>query len=672
MTERIPLLLFAGLLWASLSMAGEGPGTKPKPAPAPAPAPAPKAEPKPKAAPAPEAKPAPAPKAEPKPKAKPVPAPAPEKPAPAPAPAPEKPAPAPAPATSSGADVPTAISDDPGAFVEMLYKRLEGQRRDDRLLVLALDPGLLLERAIAGLPTRPPKVWMAAARKRLAASRTEAIATIFPPEMMVISPRMLGVQSEKPDRALVGVRFYAFHPGTGAGVPVWHQVHLVRSGSGWLLADIDALQGSGRLSDLALILLTDLEQEPLPLEGSGILGSLALKSVVPGLLVALLLGLGTYFVLVRPTAKGKPGRGLKLFLMWIVIVGPLLAGLVLFAAGLMDHLDRNGAVDTVARRGASMRLTTSAQQDLLTAQMLKARRRPNDAQKAFRQAMNSCDRAVAPGAWPDNRAAMLLSGRLLAAVGDRNRREADNYLKALTSPDMQPPMPAAHLLRASFCERHKQWSEAGSATLSFIKLIGEDAFSYVRAAKSFAKAGDFKSADEMLRRAEKIEKFDQSMLMDRIEIRATEKRADDVIADIKSMMAPVSKDLGSTLITCQQILGMARDGKFNKLLEDAKFQAYMDGLSKTRNGAVSKLLDSAAEHATGGRAVEATRDLAVLTKVLESDDRSFIAVCQQISRMALGGKFQKVSRDPIFLNFMRNLQARVDAALRRMRGGGHR
>ena len=52
MTKRMPLILCAGLLWASLASGGED------------------AEPKPKAAPAPKAKPAPTPKAEPKPKPK--------------------------------------------------------------------------------------------------------------------------------------------------------------------------------------------------------------------------------------------------------------------------------------------------------------------------------------------------------------------------------------------------------------------------------------------------------------------------------------------------------------------------------------------------------------------------------------------------------------------------
>ncbi len=670
MTGRIPPLLFAGLLWASLAWGGEDAGSKPKAAPAPkaepAPAPAPKAEPKPKAEPAP----APVPKAEPKPKAEPA------------------PAPEPAPAASSGADVPAAIPADPQAFVRALYKGLEGEKgrlRGEKRMVAAIDAGLLLERTVAGLSTRPPKVWMAAARERLTAwiaaardrltaSRADPVANIFPQAVMIISPRVLGVRSEGPDRAVVSVRYYALDRRTGMDATLWHRVYLARTEAGWHVADIEMLDSGMRLSSLALILLTDPEEESLPLEDSGVVGILALKSVVPGLLLAILLGLGAYFAMVRSTAKGKPGRGLKLFLMWMVIAGPILAGLVIFAAGLMDHLDRNGAVDEIARRGASLRLTAEAQQNLLGAQMLRARRRTDDAQKAFRQAMDNCDHALAPGAWPDNRVAMLVYGRLLMAVGDRSRREAEGYLKALTSPDMQPPMPAAHLLRARFCEQHKQWSEAAGATLSFIKLVGDDAFSYVRAAKFFTEAGDFKNADEMLRRAEKAEKFDQSMLIERIAIRAAQKRADDVIADIKAMMAPVSKNLGSTLMVCQQILGMAQDGRFGKVLADAKFRACINGIGKTRNAAVSRLLDRAGEHAAAGRTVQAVTDLAVVTKAVEGDPRSLITVCQQISSMGQGegGKFQKIAGSPVFQGFMRNLQARYAAAQRRMRGGGHR
>jgi hypothetical protein len=543
--------------------------------------------------------PGPKPPAEPGPKPKAAAEPAP---APAPAPAPKAPAEPAPPAKAPVAPVPAAAqAADARAFVRELYKGLESGRGGVLRLGAMIDPELLFEEALRGLSSRPPEVWLAGARKRVAGSVLGMAGELFPSSFLVANARVVGSGKSKSGAEVVSVRFYRLSRNMGEHPGAWHQVHVVRTPAGWRISNIDQMDSGQRLSDLTIARLTDPRAEKLPLPGGAPLANLAVKTLAAGLLAAVVLGLAAYLLLVRPAA-GKPGRGKLLLLMWVVILGPALTGAGFFFSGLMEHMDRGSALEEFKRRGKSLRGSAQAEALIGEARRMEAQGNRDLARQAYAQAMGACKEALSPEGWRQSRWGHMVRARVLVAAGDRG---AEAFLRALTSEKMDPPMPSAHLELAVLYQRQRRWSEAGRATVEFAKQIGEDAFLLCRAAQQFAQGGDFKNADGLLEAAERAQDFDNPknsadfdhlMVLSRAAVRAKEKRGKDTVADFRLVLGPFRKDPVNFHNMGMQLLMMARSRQFQPLHRDKDFLEFVGQL----HGEIKKIRERLQKSRPGG------------------------------------------------------------------------
>jgi tetratricopeptide (TPR) repeat protein len=190
--------------------------------------------------------------------------------------------------------------------------------------------------------------------------------------------------------------------------------------------------------------------------------------------------------------------------------------------------------------------------------------------------------------WPKNRGIMFVRARLLASTGDK--RSAEEYFQALTSEEMRPPMPAAHLEAARFYERSGKWREAAANMITFVNLVGEDAFALCRAAQYAAQANDIKTAEELLKRARKAqafddprnrEDFDHIMILARAAVRARQKRAKEVVADFKLLLRRFSRDPQNFFNMGAQIIQMSRSRQFQPVAKEKEFVDFMNWLQNT-------------------------------------------------------------------------------------------
>jgi len=502
-------------------------------------------------------------------------------------------APVPAPGVSPATSGSGAVAGDAGEFVRELYKALESRRPDLERVAAAVDPDLLLERATTGLSSRPPRSWALEARVRLSRETLKLLSEIFPFGVIVVAPTVIGVRPQKgSDLTVVTVRFHRVDMQQGSR-PVWHQVYVGRKPAGWRVADIDRLETGEMLSYLAISRLTDPQQEALPREGSGPVAALFARTLMAGLLAALIFGLVVYFALVRP-AGDDSGRRPRVLLMWAAILGSIIVGAVLFLSGLMEHMDRDAAIDEFQQRSQSLQFTADAEK------LIAEARRQNNQQLAdqFRkQALLKLERALTSQQWA-NRRAQVTKIRLLALLGDRGSAEAQ--LEVLAGKDMDPPMPAAHLQLARLQQRSKQWTEAGRSLVGFTEAVGPDAHVYVEAAQCFALARQFKNAERMLALAADTQEFDNyqnqdaydgTLILGRAAVRAAQKRVDDVIVDLKLFLAPYETKKTDPRIWAQKVMelsGNLRGGQFNAIMRDAKFRTYLNGLQKRLNEIMKK------------------------------------------------------------------------------------
>ncbi|MHC4914138.1 MAG: tetratricopeptide repeat protein [Planctomycetota bacterium] len=548
--SHLPATVLAGLLLAGVAAAGESAGQAQQPQVAPAAAPAP---------------------------------------APAPSPAPEEQPPFRGKAPMPGSVAP-AVAVKPGPLVLRLYKAIEGPRQDFRPLGGTIDAGELLTRAVEGLGDRLPAVWMQATRKRLggAGEMVGAARAIVPARAMIIKPRVTGSRELPDGGALVTVRFYAVSQ-RGGPQTVWHQVLLSGGPTDWRIADIEVLETGERLSYLAVSQLTDPGQDELPREsGSGVALLLA-TWLLPGLLAALILGLLVYFVLVRPRSE-EAGRTGPVLLMWVLIVAPALAGTVLFFSGLMDHLDRDSAVEEFSRRGVSRQATGEAELRLHQGRNMAAQENTGEAKRRYAEALLYLDEgALAPDGWPQNRRAMVLRARTIASQERLERstgKVSADYVNALAALK-DPPLPAASFMLSDLAKRQGDWAGAARAMVAFGEITGEDAFVYCRAAQYFAEARDRTSAENMLARARKAQafdnvrdedEFDHIMLFARAAARAQFGRAKESIEDLKRILEPFKDDVRNYFPIGQQVLQVAISEQFKPLRSDPDFQKFVKGL----------------------------------------------------------------------------------------------
>ncbi len=582
--NHLTAIALAGLLLAGAALAGEPGGASGAPEETPTASQVPAAQ-----APTPSPTPSPAP-------------------TPAPAPAGEPPFVGKAPMPGS---VAPAVSVEPGPLVLRFYKALEGPRRDFRPIGGAIDPGKLLARAVERLEDRLPGVWMQAARERLggATEMMNAAGAILPSGAMLIKPRLIGTRDLPGGGALVTVRFYAVSQ-RGGPQTVWHRVLLSGGPSDWRVADIEVLDTGERLSYLTVSQLTDPGQEQLPRESGAGVAVLLATSLLPGLLAALVLGLLVYFLMVRPRSE-EAGRTGPVLLMWVLIVVPALTGTVLFFSGLMDHLDRDSAVEEFNRRGNSRRATGEAETRMRQAQLMESQGNTAEAGRRYAEALLFLDeRALAPDGWPQNRRAMVLRARVLSGrerlMGNDAGKEATEYVNALAKLK-DPPLPAASYMLSDLAKRKGDWAGAARALLAFMEFTGEDAFLLCRAAQYFAEARDRASAEKMLERARKAQnfgnardedEFDHIMLFARAAVRAQSGRSKEVVADFKRILEPFRNDVRNYFQIGYQVLQVAISDQFKPLRNDPEFQKFVKAL-KTQLEEIRKRY-SAPQPAPGG------------------------------------------------------------------------
>ncbi len=483
---------------------------------------------------------------------------------------------------------------DAGEFVRGLYKTLESRRPDLERLAAAVDPELLLGRAMTGLSSRPPEVWTLAARVRLAKETHRLVGKIFPRGVIVVAPTVVSARAQEGSGlTVVTVRFYRIDMNRSSQRPVWHQVHIARKSAGWRVADIDQMDSGNMLSYLAISRLTDLEQEKLPREGGAPVVALFAKTLLAGLLAALLLGLVIYFALVR-SAGDEPRRRPRVLIMWVAILGSIIVGAVLFLSGLMEHMDRDAAIDEFQQRSQSLMFTADAEKMIIEA---RSQNNQQLAEQFLGQALRRLERALTSQQWA-NRQAQMTKVRVLALGGDKGA--AESQLKVLASEAMDPPMPAAHLELAQLQQRSKKWAEAGQSLMGFVKAVGPDAHVYCQAAQCFALARQVKNAEQMLKLARETQEFDNpnkqgaydgTLILGRAAVRASQKRVDDVIADFNLFLAPYEGGRTDPRIwvqKCMEIAGNLRSGQFDAVTRDPKFVAYMKTLQARMNAIMKK------------------------------------------------------------------------------------
>ncbi len=488
------------------------------------------------------------------------------------------------------APAPAASSKEAGEFVAELYEALSSPRPDLNRLAAAIDPGLLLARATEGLSSRPPEVWSSAARVRLAKGTSSIVAAAFPPGVIAIAPRVVGSVRGAGGLTVVTVRFYRIDMRRRSQSPAWHQVYVTRTPAGWRLADIDQLDTGDRLSYTAIQRLTDPQEEKLPRGGNGPVVMLLLRTLLAGVLIAVVLGLVMYFALVRPAGE-EPKRRPRVLVMWVTILTPLLVGGVLFLSGLMEHMDRDAAVDEFQKRSKSLELTGQAEAAI--AEVMR-QNNPKLAQQFYAQTLRKLELALTAQQWA-NRRAQLIKIKVLVSAGDQAGAEAD--LKVLASEEMDPPMPGARLELAQIYQRSKKWREAGEVLVGFGKVVGSDALVYCNAAQCFALAGDFAKAERMIKLAEgaqtfdnprNLAEFDGTLLLSRAAVRAANKRVKEVIADFKTFLAPCERDPKLWMRKIQELDANLRTGQFNAVLKEPEFRNYMGEIQKKINAIVKQ------------------------------------------------------------------------------------
>jgi tetratricopeptide (TPR) repeat protein len=214
-----------------------------------------------------------------------------------------------------------------------------------------------------------------------------------------------------------------------------------------------------------------------------------------------------------------------------------------------------------------------------------------DVQGSLDKALQAC--GAAAERWGANRRAMLLRARVLeiraqmSQAGDA-RAAAEEYLQALTSKDMKPPIPAAQLEMARFQQRQRNWGQAAEGYAGFIRAVGQDAYVMSLVAVCLATSGDSAVAERTIREAEALQDFDavgqpsydENMLLNRAAVRAAGKRVDDVIADFDLFLKPYEKIPIRWVQRCLELDANMGSGRYDALMKDPKFQAYFKALDK--------------------------------------------------------------------------------------------
>ena len=407
------------------------------------------------------------------------------------------PAPAAAPAPAKAATARQAAQD--------IFQALS--RGDPRPLGDAIDTEALLARTLEGLSTQPSAVWRTAALARLDAAR-DKIASAVAQAVAGGLPRALGETPGPDGTAAVGVRLY-----TGSG-PAWFRALMVRRTANWRVADLDLLQSGEQLSNLALSILISPDEPALPQETAAAALGRPIGALLGGFLGGILIGWGLFRMLSRPAADA-PARGpLGSAFFWIPAVAGAVTGLALFAGGLGRYLNACGAADEIKLRAAS-------RGSVLQSQM----------EGDLRMVMLRLEEALK--LWPQNRMAQAMKASLLAGRG--KPEDAAAYLTALAGTDSPPP--AVYLLLANVYERRGEWPKAAGELLRFTERIGPDGLLYSQAAQQYARARDFRGAEDLLARAAAAEPPDINMLMARTTVHAAARRVPEVIADLKAIIA---------------------------------------------------------------------------------------------------------------------------------------
>jgi len=474
-------------------------------------------------------------------------APKPEEIPPAPEPSPQ---PSPEPAAAPDGQTPAAaaaaaVADgaeakgDARDFVRDLYRKLATGSEDAYLpLASALDVEAVLAHALAGLSAEPPAEWRAAALARLEADREKlarAMADTAGPAMVRTLPALAG-----PDgTTLVAVRLYVF---SQYGFRTsWHRVTLARKGNAWQIAEIEIVESSDLLSNIALSALGNPKEKPLPK------GSSARALAAPAVQLVVCIGLGVALGLVlrralRGSGNGAGGSGGAGGGGWILLgtVAGLALGLVFFGAGMIWLLSERGAVDEFDQRCRSMALLQEGNVD------------------------------GALKLWRENRTAQTV--RATPLEGRAGPEAAESYVAAMAGTPAPPP--AVYLQLARLRGKSRQWREAAASRLTLSKLLGGDALLATQAACDLVYAGDSRGADELLREAAQDEPPDFQILMFRSQAHAAMRNAPATIADLRALLATRESPFDPRQIAAL----VEQSGDYKAVRNDPAFKAFIQGL----------------------------------------------------------------------------------------------
>ncbi len=459
------------------------------------------------------------------------------------------PPPSPEPAAAPGGQPPAAAAaatadgaeskGDARDFVRDIYRRLATGSEDAYLpLASAIDVEAVLGHALAGLSAEPPAEWRAAALARLEADReklAQAMADTAAPAMVRTLPARPG-----PDgTTLVAVRLYVF---SQYGFRTsWHRVTLERKESAWRIAEIEIVESSDLLSNIALSALGNPKEKPLPK------GSSARALAAPAVQLVVCIGLGVALGLVlrralRGSGRGAGGSGGQSGGGWLLAgtLAGLVLGLVFFGAGMVRYLSERGAVDEVNQRCQSMALLQEG----------------------------SVDGALK--LWRENRTAQTV--RATPLEKQAGPEAAESYVAAMAGTPAPPP--AVYLQLARLRGKSRQWREAAASRLTLSKLLGGDALLATQAACDLACAGDNRGAEELLREAAQDEPPDFQILMFRSQAHAAMRNAPATIADLRALLATRESPFDP-----RQIVAMVEQSDdYKAVRSDPAFRAFIQGL----------------------------------------------------------------------------------------------
>jgi hypothetical protein len=484
------------------------------------------------------------------------------------------------------------LPDDPGKFALAIFPRWTGRRLIMDNMIQSLDAELLVRRAAAGLEQQLPASWLQAAITKFTAEAQEAIRGQKIPEFvlkfflrngMTVMPRLISSRRcADPDRYQVLLRLY--RRTQGATIPTWYQVFVYRHKGRLLLEDIVCINDETSLSQEILIAIGQSKSAALQAEPHGVTGSLFLKTLGSAFGAALLLGLLTYFLLVRGP-RDRPGRRTLLLFNWLVVLGPLAAGVVCFLSGYMQYLNGVAAINRMLQRSASLASCVEVEKLLSEGMACERRRDRAGAADRARKALLKTEEALSSSGWPENRKAMVLQVRALLASGDQRR--ARRMLELVTA-DMNPPLLLGFLELSTIAERERRWRKASESLRDLITAIGEDSFLLCRQAQYAVQQGDKKGADVLLQRARKAQSFDDPgengafdaiLVLARSAVRAAQGNAAATVADFRLALASAVGNQAGFYNVGYQIVQMSKSRQFKPVREFASFNGFIKELT---------------------------------------------------------------------------------------------